>query len=322
MADLLIAESIDSAAVDRLRVTFDVAVEPELWRDPVALLQQVASARALIVRNQTQVTAEVIAAAEKLLVIGRAGVGLDNVDVGAASSAGIVVCTTPQENAISVAELVLGFMLSLARRIGEANRHVKEGAWDRHRFVGSELHGKTLGIVGFGRIGFLTAMRARAFGMQIVAHDEYINPSSILLAEPGAHLVPLETLLMQADFVSCHVPLTAETKCMFDAKRFGLMKPTAFFVNASRGQVVNERDLAHALKSGALAGAALDVRETEPPHADALSRLDNVILTPHIAAFTDEAQRRVVNTVCEDVTRVLEGRSAVNSVNFPFARRV
>lgn len=321
MADILITEPIENTTVERLRMAFDVVVKPELWRDTAAVIRQIQSCRGVIVRNQTEVTQAVIDAADRLLVIGRAGVGLDNIDLGAASSAGIVVCTTPQENAISVAELVLGFMLCLARRICEADRHVKGGAWDRHHFVGAELHGKTLGIVGFGRIGFLTAMRARAFGMEIIAHDEYLNSNSILLAEAGARLVPMDDLLMHSDFVSCHVPLTPETRGMFDARRFALMKSTAYFINASRGQVVNERDLANALEEEVIAGAALDVRQAEPPAPDALSRRDDVVLTPHIAAFTQEAQARVLHAICDDVTGILEGRRAVNAVNFPFPQR-
>lgn len=321
MPDILITEPIAAEAIELLRAAYDVEVAPELWRDPDALCRQIASVRGVIVRNQTELSSEIIAGANKLEVIGRAGVGLDNIDVVAASAAGIVVSTTPQENAISVAELVLGFMLTLARRVAEADRHVRQGGWDRHSFVGTELHGKSLGIVGFGRIGYLTAMRARAFGMQIIAHDEYLNPNSILLAEAGAELLPLDRLLMQSDFVSCHVPLTAETRGMFDHKRFALMKQSAFFINASRGQIVKEGDLVRALEEKTLAGAALDVRETEPPQADTLARFDNVVLTPHIAAFTEEAQQRVVNAICEDVVRVLEGQQALNGVNTPLAQR-
>lgn len=314
MRDILITENIRGAAVDALRARFDVLFLPDLWKDPAGLKTQIGQFRALMVRNQTAVTAELITASEQLVVIGRAGVGLDNVDVDAAHKAGIVVAWTPDQNAISVAELALGMMISLARSIPIADADTRSGNWNRNRFVGSELYGKMLGIVGAGKIGYLTAKRAQAFGMKIVAYDPYLSPDNILLRELQADLVEIHELLARADIVSCHLPSTPETTDFFDPKRFERMKPSAFFVNTSRGTVVREPDLIEALESGRIAGAALDVRAKEPPQAGKLESMANVIVTPHVAAFTHEAQERVTNAICQDVARVLDGKPAQNAV--------
>jgi D-3-phosphoglycerate dehydrogenase len=288
---------------------------PELWKGPAKLLECIGDYRALLVRNQTDVNAAVIAAGKKLVVIGRAGVGLDNVDVAAATQAGVLVTSTPDQNAISVAELAIGLMISLARMIPSANLDTKNGNWNRLQYVGTELYGKTFGIVGAGKIGYLTARRAQALGMKVLAYDPFISRDNILLSELNAELVSLDDLLARADVVSCHLPATAETLGIFNAACFAKMKPTATFLNTSRGEVVVEGDLLDALKSGKIAGAALDVRMVEPPVAGELEQIPNLILTPHIAAFTQEAQHRVMNAICDDVTRVLEGRSAQNAVN-------
>ena len=314
MRDILISESIRGAAVDALCARFDVLSAPDLWKDPASLKAQIGEFRALMVRNQTPVTAEVLAAGQQLLVIGRAGVGLDNVDVKAARDAGIVVAWTPDQNAISVAELALGMMISLARFIPAADGDTKGGNWNRNRFVGSELYGKTLGIVGAGKIGYLTAKRAQAFGMKIVAYDPYLSRDNILLSELQAELTEIDELLERADIVSCHLPSPPATTGFFDAKRFARMKPSAFFINTSRGTVVREPDLIEALESGRIAGAALDVRAKEPPQTGKLEAMPNVILTPHVAAFTREAQERVTNAICHDIARVLDGKPAQNAV--------
>ncbi len=315
MPDILISENIRGAAVDALAARFNVEILPDLWKDPADLLKRVAAVRALIVRNQTQVNAEVFAAAKKLVVVGRAGVGLDNVDVDAATKGGVQVACTPDQNAISVAELAIGLMLSLARMIPAANEDTRAGNWNRQWFLGTELYGKTLGIVGAGKIGFLTARRAQAFGMKVLAYDPFISPDSVLLADLNAKLVGLDELLSQSDVVSCHLPSTPATQGIFNAARFGKMKPTAMFINTSRGEVVNEADLLEVLRSKKISGAALDVRAKEPPQAGELEKLDNLILTPHTAAFTAEAQRRVTDSICDDVARVLDGKPAQNPVN-------
>ena len=250
-----------------------------------------------------------------MVVVGRAGVGLDNVDVKAATDAGILVTSTPDQNAISVAELAIGLMLSLARSIPEANLDTKSGGWNRAKFLGVELYGKTFGIVGAGKIGYLTARRAQAFGMKILAHDPFISHDNILLSELNAELVPLDYLMAHADVVSCHLPATSQTTGLLNAALFAQMKPTALLINTSRGEVVVEQDLMAALEAGQMAGAALDVRSTEPPQPGRLERIPNLILTPHVAAFTHEAQHRVTRAICEDVARVLDGFPAQNPVN-------
>jgi D-3-phosphoglycerate dehydrogenase len=321
MHDILVTENIAGEEINALKRAFDVAWEPELWKTPDKIRQIIGNFRAILVRNQTPVNADLINAGKNLLVIGRAGVGLDNVDAKTATESGIVVAFTPEQNSISVAELAIGLVLSLARQISLANQSTKAGKWERQKFTGSELFGKTLGLVGLGRIGFLTAMRARAFGMKIIAHDEFVRPDSSAVSESGATLVSLDELLAHADIISVHIPKTPQTVGLFNHQKFSRMKPTALFINTSRGEVVNEPDLLRALQEKKIAGAALDVRATEPPSPSALSNMDNVILTPHIAAFTHEGQKRVVTSICQDVAAVLRGEDAKYFVNFPCPRR-
>ena len=312
MPDILITEDITGEPVDELAKQFDVVRRGDLWRIPEELKSTVRDFRALIIRNQTQVTQAVVEAGARLEVIARAGVGLDNVDVQAASHAGVSVVFAPEQNSISVAELTLGLMLSLARKIPGADRSTKAGGWERKLYTGVELYGKTLGVFGLGRIGYRTAVRAKAFGMDVVAHDDYIHPDSVATSELRARLVTVDELLQSSDFVSCHLPLTDETRGFFDYDRLCQMKPSAFFVNTSRGEVVREADLIRALTEERLAGAALDVREEEPPQANALAGMENVILTPHIAAFAREGQQRVLASVCADVDAVLRGAHPKN----------
>ena len=314
MPDILIPEQIGGEAVDALARRFQVVTMPELWRDPSALAGRIADVRALIIRNQTQITAALLHSAKDLIVIGRAGVGLDNIDIEACTRAGIIVTCTPDQNAISVAELTMGLMLSLARHIPAASMDTKQGNWNRQRFHGTELYRKTLGIVGAGKIGILTANRARAFGMNILAYDPFISRDNVYLAELNAELVSLEELLERADVVSCHLPATPATSRLLNAERFRRMKPTAFFINTSRGEVVDEAGLLEVLSAGTIAGAALDVRYAEPPVRGELEKLDNVLLVPHIAALTHEAQDRVTRAICEDVTRILDGLPPMNAV--------
>lgn len=321
MPDVLITENIIGAEMDALRASFDCTFEPELWKQPDKLQSMIADYRALIVRNQTQVTRQLLSAAKKLEIIGRAGVGLDNVDVQAANDHGIVVAFTPEQNANSVAELVIGLMLSLARMIPAADRDTKAGGWNRQRFTGIEIIGRTLGLVGFGRIGASTASKARAFGMDIIAYDPFVDPESLRVMELRAQMTTLDEVLERADFVSCHLPATRETLNLFSYERFCQMKSSAYFINSSRGDVVDEAGLMRALQEKKIAGAALDVRATEPPANNAFSALENVILLPHIGAFTREGQARVVTAVCKDVAAVLRGEAAKNFVNFSRPRK-
>jgi D-3-phosphoglycerate dehydrogenase len=317
MADILISENIHGNAVDSLAQRFNVVSKPELWRDPVALAREVAGVRALIIRNQTQITDDLLRGAKDLIVLGRAGVGLDNVDLNACERAGVIVTSTPEQSTISVAELTIGLMLSLVRQIPAADADTKQGNWNRQRFFGTELHGKTFGIIGAGRIGLASARRAQAFGMKILAHDPFVSRDNVFLAELNAEVVTFEDLLARADVVSCHLPATPQTLKIFNASVFGRMKPTALFINTSRGEVVDEVALVDALKSNTIAGAALDVRETEPPLTGELEKMPNVLLMPHIAALTREAQTRVTRAICEDVARVLDGQSPLNAVLMP-----
>jgi D-3-phosphoglycerate dehydrogenase len=315
MPDVLLSENIQGEAVDALSQRFQVTILPDLWKNPAELMRCIPEFRALIVRNQTKVDRALLETGSRLMVVGRAGVGLDNVDVKAATERGILVTSTPDQNAISVAELAIGMMLALARSIAAADEDTRAGNWNRQRFCGTELHGKTFGIIGAGKIGYLTARRAQAFGMNILAYDPYLSRDNVYLSELAAELVSLEELLERSDVVSCHMPSTPETAGRLNAEMFGRMKSSAFFINTSRGEVVAEVDLAAALKAGVLAGAALDVRAKEPPAAGVLEDAPNILLTPHIAAFTDEAQNRVTRAICEDVARVLDGLPAQNGVN-------
>jgi D-3-phosphoglycerate dehydrogenase len=243
-------------------------------------------------------------------------VGLDNVDLQAATAGGIVVAFTPEQNANSVAELTIGLMLALARKIPAADRDTKRGGWKRQQFTGIEILGKTLGLVGFGRIGASTAHKARALGMDIVAYDPFVDAESLKAMEVRAEMTSIEAVLQRADFVSCHLPATQSTMSFFDDDKFALMKPGAYFINTSRGEVVNEDALLWALQTQRIAGAALDVRAQEPPAPSPLTEFDTVILLPHIGAFTKEGQSRVVAAVCKDVAAVLNGQAAKNFANF------
>jgi D-3-phosphoglycerate dehydrogenase len=319
---ILIAEDVTGSGVDRLKQKYQVESDWDLWKKIPQLKDALRDADALLVRNQTKVNADLLDQARLLKIIGRAGAGYDNIDVEAASQVGVVVCYTPEENAVSVAEHVFGLLLALARKIPGADRSVKNGGWERKKYHGFELMGKTLGILGLGKIGFRVALRAKAFGMRLLAHDAYLSSTSLHVTESGATLVAMDQLLAESDFLSVHLPLTLETRGLLNRQSFSKMKPTAFIINTSRGEVLVEKDLALALQQGQLAGAALDVREKEPPAADSpLNGLDNVILTPHTAGLTYEAQEKVVEAVAEDVDRVLSGQPALRFVNFAVPKK-
>ena len=312
MSEIDVTENITGVAMQQLRETHDVLFDQQLWQRADDLAEALQTATAVIVRNQTHVTRELIGQAPNLQIIARAGAGLDNVDTAAAAEAGVTVSYAPSENSVSVAELVLGLMLSLVRRIPAAWQDTRTGGWDRAGFTGGELFQKTVGIVGLGRIGRLVAQRAAGFEVTLIAHDDYVDPADPQIRDLNVKLVSLPELLAASDFVSAHVPLTEQTRGMFDAQLFSQMKPSAFFINASRGETDNEADLLAALRDSQIAGAALDVRSTEPPVVGEFETLDNVILTPHIGAFTHEAQERVVETVCRDVAAVLSGGRATS----------
>ncbi|HEX4122656.1 MAG TPA: hydroxyacid dehydrogenase [Verrucomicrobiae bacterium] len=316
--DILISEELDAPSIRRLCDKYKVVSDGALWKDPAKLKQAIAEARTIMVRNQTQLTADVLGAAPKLIGIGRVGVGLDNIDMAAANGKGIVVIAPLDANATSVAELAFGFILALARRIPRADRSTKSGGWDRKNCTGAEVDGKTVAICGFGRIGRKVAMYARAFGMKAIAYDPFVKQDSPALLETGATLAgSLEEALAAADFISVHSPLTPETRHMFNRSLLAKVKPGACLINTARGGVVDEAALTEALRSGHLGGAALDVREKEPPVLGELEKMENVILAPHIAAFTLEAQTRTYEAVAGDIDRLLSGEPAKNFVNRP-----
>jgi D-3-phosphoglycerate dehydrogenase len=281
------------------------------------LIAKVSDADALIVRSQTKVTAPVIAAAPKLRVVGRAGVGVDNVDVDAATQRGIVVLNTPSGNSLSAAEHTVSLMMALARNIPQAHASMRAGQWDRKSFQGVELFEKTLGVIGMGRIGTEVARRAVGLGMRVIAFDPFLTQgrAAALQVEP----VDLPTLYAQSDFITIHIPLTDETRGMIGKKQFAQMKRGVRLINCARGGIIVERDLADAIKSGQVAGAALDVFEEEPPPADfPLRKLDAVVMTPHLGAATVEAQERVGVEIAQAVFDFLTTgtiRNAVNAAN-------
>ncbi len=316
MPDILVTENIIGTAMDELRQQFDLVFAPDLWQQQDKLIETISNFRAIIARNQTQLTRELMAAAPRLEIIGRAGVGMDNVDLPAANDHGIVVALTPEQNSNSVAELTIGLLIALSRKLSLADRDTKAGRWDRPRFMGTEISGKTLGIVGFGRIGSVLAIKARALGMNVIAYDPYVDAGSLRALESRTRLTYLEDVLANADYVTLHLPETEETRGMFGTDEFALMKPTAYFLNTARGGIVQEDALLNALQERRIAGAALEVRLQEPPAPSAFDAMDNVIQLPHIGAQTREAQHRVVTAICRDVAAVLHGGEAKYFANF------
>ena len=283
---------------------------------PEELVAAIPEYDALIVRSGTTVTAEVIAAATRLRAIGRAGIGVDNIDVNASTRRGITVMNTPGGNNITTAEHAISMMLSLARSIPQATASMRCGKWEKSKFTGSEIFNKTLGVIGIGNIGRLVVERARGLKMKVVAHDPFISEDKA--AEMGVELVALDDLLSRADFLSLHIPMTADTRDFIAAPELAKMKKGARLINCARGGIVNEVDLADALRSGHLAGAALDVFEKEPPPADhPLFGLDNVICTPHLGAATAEAQVNVAVAVAEQIVEFLLQDVTRNAVNVP-----
>ncbi|MHB1168454.1 MAG: phosphoglycerate dehydrogenase [Longimicrobiales bacterium] len=271
---------------------------------------------AVIVRSSTRITRESLAYANRLRVIGRAGVGVDNIDVAAATERGVAVLNAPSGNTLSAAELSFALLLSLARRIPAADRSMRAGEWDRKSFAGFELHGKTLGLIGAGRIGGEVARRARAFGMHVIVSDPYLSAERAL--ELDVERVSFDDVIEQADVISLHVPLTDATNGLIGARELARMKRTAVIVNAARGEVIQEDELANALRSGAIAGAALDVFAEEPlPANHPLRQLPNVVLTPHLGAQTAEAQHSVAIEISEGVRRALIDSDMTSAVNAP-----
>ena len=310
---VLVTDSIAPDGVAYLRQHATVDVRTAL--PPAELQAAIGDYDALVVRSETKVTREVIEAGGLLRVIGRAGVGVDNIDVDAATGRGVVVVNAPAGNTIAVAEHTLGLLLALARSIPQANAALRRGEWPRSRYMGSEVRNKVLGVVGLGRIGREVARRAQAFEMRVVAFDPYVGPD--LARRLGVEMLDLPAVLRTADFVSIHTPSTAQTQGLLGAAELALLKPTAWIINCARGGIVDEKALQEALERRQLAGAALDVFAQEPPGDNPLLQLDNVIATPHLAASTREAQVNVALEAAEQVIAVLDGRPAAYAVNAP-----
>ena len=310
---ILVLDGVQEAGVTALRRPgWQVDIVSDKWTE-AELIAQIGAYDALIVRSATKVTAPVIDAAHSLKVIGRAGVGVDNIDLEAATRRGIVVVNAPDGNTIAAAEHSLALMLALARNIPRGDASLKEGRWDRKQLVGVELRQKTLGILGLGRIGSAVARRAQAFDMVCIGYDPYISAEQA--KHMGVELVSLQELLERSDFITIHMPLTDDTHYLLDAEAFGSMKPGVRIINVARGGIVSETALAEALKAGHVGGAALDVFEEEPLVASPLVGCPNVVLTPHLGASTEEAQLHVAVDVAEAIACLLEGGLPNNAVN-------
>jgi D-3-phosphoglycerate dehydrogenase len=309
---ILVAEPLAPAALDLLRAQKDWEL---LVSDPKNYAEHLADCDALVVRSAVKVTKDVLSKAPKLRVIGRAGVGVDNVDLPAATEAGVLVMNTPGGNAVSVAEHTLALMLSMARSVPQASVSTKAGKWEKKKFLGNELRGKTLGIIGLGSVGREVVKRAKPFDMTIVGHDPYVSPQTA--SALGIELLSLEDLYKRSDYITLHVGFTPETDRMLNAKSFALMKPGVRLVNCARGELVNEQDLETALASGQIAGAALDVFQKEPPGESPLFQLENLLATPHIAGSTEEAQEIVGIRIVEQMIDYLRNGVALAAVNMP-----
>ena len=309
---ILVAEPLAAAGLELLRAQpgWDVIVA-----DPKTYESDLSDCDALFVRSAVKVTKDVVARATKLRVVGRAGVGTDNVDLPAATEAGVLVMNTPGGNAVSVAEHTLAMMLSMARSVPQANTSTKAGKWEKKKFLGNELRGKTLGVVGFGSIGREVVKRAKAFEMRIVAHDPYVSAQSA--RDLGVELLTLPELYVQSDYITLHVALTPETDHMLNPAAFAQMKAGVRIVNCARGELIDPSALEEAVKNGVVAGVALDVFEKEPPGEDPLFKLEPVVATPHIAGSTEEAQEIVGIRIVEQVIEYLKTGVAINAVNMP-----
>jgi D-3-phosphoglycerate dehydrogenase len=311
---IIVADSLPTSALEVLHAD-GWTVDSRTGRSPQQLITDLADADGLLVRSATKVDAALIAAAPRLRIIARAGVGVDNVDVDAASARGILVVNAAGASSISVAEHACALMLALSRAIPAADRAMKDGRWDKKNLLGTEVRGKTLGIAGFGRIGQEVAQRAHAFGMHVITHDPFI--SAELAARAGVQLVSMDELCASADYITLHLPATKETRHIFDDSRFATCKPGLRLINTARGELIDEAALRRAIDAGIVAGAGLDVFEQEPPGDWSLAKLPQVIATPHIAASTEEAQELVGLETALTVRNFLRDGIVRNAVNFP-----
>lgn len=314
---VLVSDPIDESGFSALKGVAHVDVKTDLT--PAQLLEVIGAYDALMVRSQTKVTAEVIEAGKKLRIIGRAGVGVDNIDVPAATRRGVVVVNSPSGNTIAAAEHTLALMFALARHVPQADASTKRGEWKRSKYVGHELFGKTLGVLGLGKIGSHVASVAQAMGMTVLGYDPYVTPERA--REMGVEVMDVADVVRRADVITVHVPKTPETTHLLNAEMLAKAKPGVMLINCARGGIIHEGDLVSAIKSGHVAGAALDVFEKEPLENEALRELgDKVILTPHLGASTEEAQLNVAVDVAEQIAEVLRGGEARAAVNIASLR--
>ncbi len=314
MYKILAADGISEKGIELLSGEFEVTVKDKISADE--LLATIGEYDALMVRSASKVTAQVIEKADKLKIIGRAGVGVDNIDIPAATKKGIIVINSPGGNTIAATEHTMAMMLALARNIPKANETTQQGEWNRKKYVGVELKGKTLGIIGMGRIGGNVARRAAAFEMNIIAYDPYMNEERA--KDLGVASVALEEIFKTADFITVHMPLTPDTKGMIGAKELAMMKKTTRLINCARGGIIDEAALAEAVKNGTVAGAAIDVFTEEPIGENhPLKGVDGIILTPHLGASTVEAQIGVSMDVAEGIKAALTGKPVTTAVNMP-----
>lgn len=308
---VLVAEELNREGLKGLERAAQVEIRTGL--SEAELVKAVAECDALIVRSATQVTRKVLEAGRRLKVVGRAGVGVDNIDIEAATERGIVVVNAPEESTAAAAEHTIAMLLALARHIPQADASVRKGKWERAKFMGVQLVGKTLGVVGLGRVGSDVARKAQGLGMRVIGTDPFL--SAARAREMGVELLSFEKVLAEADFLTLHIPLTSETRRLLGQRQLAKAKPGLRIVNVSRGGVIDEAALVQALRSGRVAGAALDVFEREPPVGSPLLEMEQVVLTPHLGASTVEAQSRVSRTVAEQVLAALEGRPVKHAIN-------
>jgi len=312
---ILISDPLAQQGIDILEEEKSFKVDVKVKLPPEELKKIIKDYDALIIRSQTKVTKEIIESADKLKVIGRAGVGLDNVDIPEASKKGIIVMNAPMGNTISTAEHAFSLLLSLARNIAQADSSLKGGKWERKKFMGVEVYGKTLGIIGLGRIGKEVARRAMSFQMKVMAYDPFLSNEKA--EELGIESVNLDRLFREADYITIHTPLTNDTKGLIGKDTISLMKKSVRIVNCARGGIVNESDLLEAVKSGRIAGAALDVYEKEPPLGSEILTSEKIVTTPHLGASTEEAQVNVAIDVARSIKDALLDKGIRNAVNVP-----
>ena len=312
---VLVSDPLSSKGLEILERAENLKYDLKPGLSPEELKKVIPEYDAIIIRSETKLKADLIEAGRRLKVIGRAGIGLDNVDLPAATKKGIVVMNTPQENAIAAAEHTIAMVLSVSRKIPQATASMKAGKWEKKKFMGVELYTKTLGLIGIGVIGTIVADRARGLKMKVIGYDPYLSKE--VAEKKGVDMVSLDELLERSDFISIHTPLTDETRNLIDKKAFSKMKKGVILVNCARGGIIDEKDLHEALQEGKVAGAALDVFEKEPSIGNPLLELEGVISTPHLGAATEEAQENVAIAIAQQVVDFLTSGEARNAVNMP-----